>query len=144
METKVCTNCKEDAPLSNYYKDAKGKNGLRSFCKKCENEKKNVYYHANKSKPEVKEKVYIRRRKWLDNNRERERENYRKLYKKNPDIRAKKRVYDRNRMANLDDWYVAKLLVLQTNNTLNIEDVPPDLIEIKRNVLKLKRKRKNN
>lgn len=41
--TKICTNCKNDRLLSDFYKTKKTKSGLRSECKFCEKE----YYILN-------------------------------------------------------------------------------------------------
>lgn len=35
MQTKVCGECKEDKPFSEYHKNKTGKYGLQSKCKKC-------------------------------------------------------------------------------------------------------------
>jgi 5-methylcytosine-specific restriction endonuclease McrA len=35
METKVCNGCGVDKPLSEYYKETRGKYGVRGVCKSC-------------------------------------------------------------------------------------------------------------
>lgn len=44
---KECTKCKEIKDVSNFYKNPK-KDGYRSICKKCHNEKAKSYYVENK------------------------------------------------------------------------------------------------
>ena len=35
MQTKICTKCKEEKPISEFVKNKKGKYGVRSVCKNC-------------------------------------------------------------------------------------------------------------
>ena len=44
---KECTKCKEIKDISNFYKNSK-KDGYRSICKQCYNEKTKSYYVENK------------------------------------------------------------------------------------------------
>jgi 5-methylcytosine-specific restriction endonuclease McrA len=43
METKICTCCGVEKPLSEYYKEAKGRDGHRGNCKLCHNSHKKIY-----------------------------------------------------------------------------------------------------
>lgn len=44
METRVCTKCKEEKLLTEYYKNSLSKTGLTTYCKSCD---KNRYRHAD-------------------------------------------------------------------------------------------------
>ncbi len=44
METKKCSTCKEEKPLSNFYKNGGGKNGFRADCIPCFLAKRKRYY----------------------------------------------------------------------------------------------------
>ena len=43
METKVCSKCKEEKNICDFYKRKETKNGYRSDCKKCFNEITLIY-----------------------------------------------------------------------------------------------------
>lgn len=53
---KVCTKCKLEKPLSEFYNHKKGKHGKRPRCKPCSEEDKKEYYEKNRSK--VNKKAY--------------------------------------------------------------------------------------
>lgn len=57
METKICTKCKIEQDIINFYKDLRRKDGLQSHCKKCFN-KKTVEYKKTyrKNNPELVKK----------------------------------------------------------------------------------------
>ena len=57
VETKKCTKCNEIKSLDNYHKDKSKKDGHRGQCKKCELEKKKIYYQDNKDKRHEYERV---------------------------------------------------------------------------------------
>ena len=47
METKKCTKCGRELPLSEFGKDARSKDGLQCYCKECVNNRARQY-HANR------------------------------------------------------------------------------------------------
>jgi predicted HNH restriction endonuclease len=51
VEFKVCTKCKQNHPLSNYWKQSKAKDGLNTWCKTCISI--GMREHARKRKREV-------------------------------------------------------------------------------------------
>ena len=94
METKICTKCKIQQDIINFYKDSRRKDGLQSNCKKCFSER-NVKYNREfrKNNPELvrswyrknsKDDYYRRKEKVLEYQKE--------YYSKN-----KKEVQARNR-----------------------------------------------
>ncbi len=61
---KTCLCCGESKPYEDFYKDAKGKDGFRSSCKKCVCAKTTAYKHANPGKTKEAN------RRWREANRE--------------------------------------------------------------------------
>lgn len=70
---KVCRQCDQEQPLSNFYKEKRNKDGLKHFCKSCIIQKtktwkecnpnkvivqKNKYYELNKKKESARTKKY--------------------------------------------------------------------------------------
>ena len=53
---KICSNCNVLKNLEDYHKDKSKKDGFRNQCKKCELEKKVIYYQENKDKRHEYEK----------------------------------------------------------------------------------------
>ena len=47
---KVCTKCKEQKPLSAFRKQSSTKDGLKYYCKECDNQTAKKYYEKNKNK----------------------------------------------------------------------------------------------
>lgn len=88
-KAKVCKNCLELKPYSDFYKNLRMKDGHWSICKACESDRGKAYYKANRG--EVLERTSEYRRG-------------------NPEISraAGKRYYHRNRKKSIQrklDWY---------------------------------------
>ncbi len=47
MKTKICTECKQEKELSEFYLDSRYKNRYRTKCKDCMQEKGKKYYNKN-------------------------------------------------------------------------------------------------
>ena len=77
MDSKVCTKCKEDKPLAEYYKKKKGKYGVDSTCKTCEKQRRKSYYEENK------EHTLQQAKEWHESNRESETARMKKYRKEN-------------------------------------------------------------
>jgi hypothetical protein len=108
-EQKICSKCSILKPFTDFYKNKKSKDGLRSNCIKCGNEYK--LSNENKIKEQIKEynkkrkeqkkewaiknknKVNESRKKWLINNKE-QRSDYLKKYNK--------KYYDENKIVRLE------------------------------------------
>jgi hypothetical protein len=50
MSEKTCTKCGQSKPLSEYYRDAKARDGHQFHCKQCDGASRRAYYQANKVK----------------------------------------------------------------------------------------------
>ena len=84
---KICTKCNIEKPLTEFCKDKKTKDGLRSQCKSCEREYKKEYRKQNK------ERIKESDRKYREKNKERLKEkakNYREQNKELIKERGKK------------------------------------------------------
>jgi hypothetical protein len=57
-ELKVCKTCKEEKPLSAFYKDRLGKDGLRNDCKSCTNKKSKKHYQKNRDSISEQKKTW--------------------------------------------------------------------------------------
>lgn len=64
MESKICSECREDKRLSDYYKKCDTYDGLTSRCKACVSASKKSAY------PRLKEKAIARNRAWREKNGE--------------------------------------------------------------------------
>ena len=64
---KRCTGCGEVKPLDEFYKEKKGKNGIRSMCKLCDNARKMTWEESNPDKvrrAKLKRKYGITPEQW--------------------------------------------------------------------------------
>ncbi|MBW2086696.1 MAG: hypothetical protein JRI54_11825 [Deltaproteobacteria bacterium] len=57
MNTKVCTRCGEAKPLSEFHRNARSKDGLHSYCKRCNKEKAAAYLKTDKGKASIKKAI---------------------------------------------------------------------------------------
>jgi len=66
MENKICCTCKNFLPISNFYKDGKRRDGLKTECKNC------VKTYLQKYKKTDKYRAYISQynKKYLEKNRD--------------------------------------------------------------------------
>lgn len=64
METKICSNYKQEKPISEFPKCKRNKDGLDTHCKDCRNKKNKAYREKNK------EKVKEARKRYYESNKE--------------------------------------------------------------------------
>ena len=113
MKTKRCPKCGQIKRLSEFYKHKRNKDGKTSFCKSCCNARSTRYRENNP------EKVRASRKRYRENNPE----------KIKADLKKGR-----------DELYPSYVKSLIRNQTgLNKEQITPDMIELKRQNLKLKR-----
>ncbi len=93
-DTKVCSDCAEEKPLSEYYLRKDGPNGPmkhRYNCKVCHSEEEK----ERRNRPEIKERARVRAKVYYANNKEHAREVQKKWAAANPDkMKAAKDRYD--------------------------------------------------
>lgn len=161
METKICSKCGEEKPLTEYYKSKKGKYGYDSGCKSCRRIYLKKYAELNKTKYE------LYRREHRDMYRDSSRRSYQKVKNQEAYKRRKSEYYIANR-ARFNDYakkwiasnkiklqetvkkrvstmkraYIVGLLVQQTGLPTILIRQDPELIQLKRLEIALKRKRK--
>jgi hypothetical protein len=81
--TKSCSSCGETKSVDEFSKNAKNKDGLYTYCKKCASEKYRRWREANR------EDRLAYMREWHGDNRERETEYKRERYRNDPDHRQR-------------------------------------------------------
>jgi len=76
---KVCTNCREQKPLRDFRKQRSTKDGLKYYCKSCDDRTAKKYYEKNK------QKIITKVTEWQKDNPDKVK-NYKKSYysKKRP------------------------------------------------------------
>lgn len=134
METKNCTKCSAIFPATIEYfgKCRTGKLGLNSKCKNCINELARLYRKENP------ERTKAAKTKLMNKNRDRYNEVNRTRYRTDLSFREKRLKSDnhsREKKARreLSDCYVAKTM------NKSVRGLHPDVIQIKRLVIKLRR-----
>lgn len=106
MENKICTKCKKEKPLEEFYNSKNGKFGKRSACKICTNSDNMSRYTKEASLESYyknREKILEQQRKAyaLDNSKKKEyvEKNKKKIYKKNSEYH--KIWYEKNKKIKL-------------------------------------------
>jgi hypothetical protein len=119
---KQCFRCKETKPKSEFNKDKSKSDGLQSYCHVCCVEYCKKYHENNR------ERELNCSKKYYENNRERELKRSKKYHENNRDPNVER--YKKYR-AELGDGYI--------KDRLKIKNPPQQLIEFKRDQLKLHR-----
>ena len=148
MGTKICPKCREEKPLGEFYTDASQSSGYATYCKKCSLIAAKEWREKNKervkelrrnwneeNKLTVFEQNKKRTKKWRSNkdNREKANAKSREYKKKNREIIN---VGERRRRENCSPCYIKGKLKKQ--GFLD-NQITPELIEEKRNIIKVKR-----
>jgi superfamily II DNA helicase RecQ len=125
-ELKKCTKCGDEKPatLEFYGAQKDCKNGLKPHCKACLSKAGKLYHNLHS------ERILNQKKKWQQNNPEKTKNFIRKWKQKNTD---KLRSYDKKNSEQLTDSRVRLRLGLRK------DQCPPELIEVKRLQIKIKR-----
>ena len=92
--SKTCTKCGETKPLDDFHRDKTGAGGRKPHCKECVREYKRRYYEENRDKErernrryhgENRDKVRERKHRYYEENRDKVREYKRRYYEENRD-----------------------------------------------------------
>lgn len=94
---KKCTKCLEDKPRSEFYKDNRAKDGLRSHCKSCVQGRNKRHYLENKDKINERAKQYYLKNKSVLTERQAQR------YQEDPDFYRKAVMKSRYKIS-LDEY----------------------------------------
>ena len=76
MDTKICTKCKVEKPVSDFHKDKHQLDGFHSYCKSCRSAINRLVNERLLQNPEYRERVYENNRKY------RQREKYKEWDRK--------------------------------------------------------------
>jgi len=134
--TKQCGKCKEIKLVKLFTKrTANTQNGgYGSWCKDCHN----AYGKQHRKDNPKKYKAW--KRNWEDNNKQKRNEmnrNFRKTNKFKKWIKPYVKIQWKNAIDNLSDYYVRGLLSKRT--LLQNKDIPDEIVELKREQIKLVR-----
>lgn len=117
-ETKRCTKCGRELPLSEFSRMKRGKNGLRTWCNECNRATARAWHKANKEKHLKYLREYrAKRKEKMKTLAEREREARRKDFAK--DVLGGYKIYILNYPTNKERKYNAVSTagdVFKTNN----------------------------
>tara|TARA_Y100000310_G_scaffold329156_1_gene398482 strand:+ start:628 stop:1098 length:471 start_codon:yes stop_codon:yes gene_type:complete len=146
--TKKCSKCKKIKDLSLFHKDCTKKDGLRTTCNICKSKVDKIYRKNNKDNLRIKKSEYYYKNidsikeyhfNWLEKGGQKIRDIYEaKRYKDNPE-RSRKYIdaWKKYQIENLTDYYILELLVRY--NDIKKEDIPNELVKVKRTHLQLLR-----
>lgn len=106
--SKTCSTCKNDKPVSEFYRDKSKKDGLTAMCVQCRRSYEKKYYQDNA------EKLRERSRAWYRDNSEKANSASRKMYYENIEHRKAKRkeAYWRDREENIrksSEYHLARI-----------------------------------
>tara|TARA_B110000240_G_C13406404_1_gene413293 strand:+ start:64 stop:1056 length:993 start_codon:yes stop_codon:yes gene_type:complete len=114
MDTKVCSKCKTEKPVSEYYKDKRKKSGLYASCKRCFNKTSSKSYQRNIEKnKEIARKYRIENKEQINNkakesyqrNIEKNREKAAEYRKKNKEqIKLTNKKYSKNNRDKINEY----------------------------------------
>ena len=121
-QTKVCSKCGVEKEVGEFLPLKNAKDGLRGYCRECERAKNKAWAEANPDKVRAKTKA------WREANPEKVRARVKAWAEANPDkVRAKNKAG----RDELRDSYV--------KHKLGVSTAPSELIELKREQLKMHR-----
>jgi len=169
QQTKTCTKCGEEKELTQFYKQKRGKYGVRPDCIDCHkeyNKKYNKEYNVKNSEKiklktqrwrkanpekvkEISRKCYyknperykIKAQRWRKANPEKVKESKRKRYTEHPEIRKER---SRKLTLMMSDSYIKQRIRNQFSIfEISTNDITPEWINIKRRIIQTKRIKQN-
>ena len=151
---KVCSKCGTEKPIDEFGDKNAAKDGKNSRCRLCLRDDSRSYEIRNREKRRERNRIrmnkwynslskaekselYKKGKKWVENNPERNRETKNKWASNN---KAKIAESQRRLISNLSACYIRGQL--SSRNTLTASDIPDELVNAKREHIKLIRKLK--
>jgi len=115
---KKCSNCKENKPLSRFYKSTQTKDGLTYYCRECVIERNSLYARNNS------EKVNERKKRWAQKNSDRIKRAQKK-YRENhySEIVKKDREYRKRNPEKWRAYYRERAKEYKINNPTRIAEI---------------------
>ena len=107
MESKICTKCKVEKHLSEFYRQKTGHFGVTAMCKLCHSTQHKSYYSTNKEKINRcynvnKEKILAQKKIYYQNNIEKLSIKSKKYYEANVDkIKIQQKIYCESNKTNI-------------------------------------------
>ena len=148
METRLCVKCGERKTIADFSKCKTRKDGLRAECKFCMKEYRQAYAVANSEKISAKAKAYRAKNSearkktwaiWYANNAEARRAySSAYAYRDYAATLAKAKYFSKEKVRNITDGYAKDQLV--NWHGFPKDAITPDLIELYRTQLMIKRK----
>lgn len=120
---KTCSKCHIEKDESEFSKSKEHAGGRRNICKFCSSNYHKKYVHDSGSN----KRHYLKQREWKIENKERNIE--------------KNRSWERKRKREMMDSYLRTLL---TKQGIQKEGITPEILEIKKTIIQIKRKIKNH
>lgn len=142
LETKICTGCKLPKPLNEFGNNKRNKDGKQYWCKECSTKEalawrvlnperyKNHYTKHNKSeKSKIARQTYRASDKGKKSNKK-----YLTKWRKTDEGKAVMKAYYDNNIKTLGTNYIKSML---SRDGLSFSEIPQELVEFKREQLKL-------
>ena len=148
---KKCNKCKEIKELTKFHKASGNKDGLRNDCNVCKGKIDKIYKKKNKEKLKIYYKKYrLEKRKdpkYIKKEKERYQkwytaEYYQKYQTDNKIVAERKKMDQKRRRSELRDGYIKQMLI--NNTDLSYNDIPNEMVELKREQIKLIRAIRND
>lgn len=143
---KVCTKCHIEKEESEFYKTIRRQS---CWCKECYRVRKRRWYKKNKIKAiaylkdyqiKNKQKVLSWAKKWKLENKEKARAaQYNSVKKRHEYYKGKARQYAKTSREVISNEYIKRLLIHGDGIHKELLKTNPELIDIKRNIIKIKR-----
>jgi hypothetical protein len=131
MAMKTCVTCKQEKPDDAY-------RGSRGDCRECEREKHRAWYARQEVKPYTKPELKVYWQTWYEQNSASVKARAVEWSKFNPEKRlAVCKVNMRRQREKLSDCYVRRVIAASIG--LKAEHIPQPLVEVQRELMKLKR-----
>jgi len=147
METKVCSNCGIEKPLTEFFTRGKNIDKCKKCIKKCfnleyrENNKEKINEYSKKYYENNREKFNERKKKYRKNNSEKLNEYSKKYYENNREkLKEKSKEICKKNRYDITVTYMASVMGIPVNELRKY----PELIETKRILTKIKRELKNH
>jgi len=129
-ETKICLKCGKEKPLNDFHKKFENKDGFNSRCKICRNEYGRKYRKKNQIKLISYNKLYREQNQdyYLKYKKKYREQNQDKIFEYN-------KKYGKQNIDKIKDNYIKRLLY--GNSGIKFQDITSELIEAKREQIKL-------